>query len=69
MKTIFTVLAALFAVSAAGVDAKAHATNKAYTASDANGTHLMWIRTPKSSLVYAARHKNADCPDRPAVVK
>lgn len=60
MKTISAVLAALFAVSAAGVAAEAHT---------ANGTHLMWINTPKSPLVYAVTHKNADCPNRPAVVK
>ncbi len=58
MKTIFAVFAALFAVSAAGVAAEAHTTN---------GTHLMWINTPKGSI--AVSHKNADCPNPPAVVK
>lgn len=60
MRTIFAVLAALIAVSAAGAAAEAHT---------ANGTHLMWINTPKSSLLYSATHKNADCPNRPAVIK
>jgi hypothetical protein len=60
MKTIFAVLAALIAVSAPGAAAEADT---------ANGTHLMWINTPKSSQPYAAIHKNADCPNPPAAVK
>lgn len=60
MKTSFSVVLALVAVSVLGATAEAH---------PATGTHLMWINAPKSSPPYAMVHKNADCPNPPAGVK